>query len=73
MGGPVQAEKGILGGIVGASDKNFNLAEPILKLFVKIIFILVQSEWGQNKTFKQFFNTWKCCFDKSYDEGSQKI
>ena len=51
MGGPVQAEKGILGGIVGASDKNFNLAEPILKLFVKIIFILVQSEWGQKQNF----------------------
>ena len=38
MGGPVQAEKGILGGIVGASDKNFNLAEPILKLFCKDYF-----------------------------------
>ena len=33
MGGPVQAEDGVLGGIVGATDNNFRLAEPTLKLF----------------------------------------
>ena len=38
MGGPVQAEEGILGGIIGATDKNFKLAEPILKLFCKNYF-----------------------------------
>ena len=38
MGGPVQAEKGILGGIVGATNKNFILAKPILKLFCKDCF-----------------------------------
>lgn len=38
MGGPVQAEEGILGGIVGATDNNFRLAEPTLKLFCKNYF-----------------------------------
>ena len=35
MGGPVQAEEGVLGGIVGSSEDNFKLAEPYLKLFCK--------------------------------------
>ena len=34
----VQAEEGILGGIVGATDANFKLAEPYLKLFCKNYF-----------------------------------
>ena len=38
MGGPVQAEQGVLGGIVGASEANFKLAEPYLKLFCKNYF-----------------------------------
>ena len=38
MGGPVQAEEGILGGIVGATDANFKLAEPYLKIFCKNYF-----------------------------------
>ena len=38
MGGPVQAEEGILGGIVGATENNFRLAEPTLKLFCKNYF-----------------------------------
>jgi 3-hydroxyisobutyrate dehydrogenase-like beta-hydroxyacid dehydrogenase len=38
MGGPVQAEQGVLGGIVGASDDNFKIAEPYLKLFCKNYF-----------------------------------
>ena len=38
MGGPVQAEEGILGGIVGASENNFKLAEPYLKMFCKEYF-----------------------------------
>ena len=38
MGGPVQAEQGILGGIVGASENNFKLAEPYLKIFCKDYF-----------------------------------
>tara|TARA_B100001057_G_scaffold62898_1_gene56392 strand:- start:586 stop:1443 length:858 start_codon:yes stop_codon:yes gene_type:complete len=38
MGGPVQAEEGVLGGIVGATNDNFKLAEPILKLFCKNYF-----------------------------------
>ena len=38
MGGPVQAEEGILGGIVGASDDNFKTAEPYLKFFCKEYF-----------------------------------
>ena len=38
MGGPAQAEEGILGGIVGATEDNFKLAEPILKLFCKNYF-----------------------------------
>ena len=38
MGGPVQAEEGVLGGIVGATDDNFKLAEPYLKLFCKNYF-----------------------------------
>ena len=38
MGGPVQAEEGILGGIVGASEDNFKLAEPYLKMFCKEYF-----------------------------------
>ena len=38
MGGPVQAEEGVLGGIVGASDENFKIAEPFLKCFCKNYF-----------------------------------
>jgi len=38
MGGPAQAEEGILGGIIGATDNNFKLAEPYLKLFCKNYF-----------------------------------
>ncbi|MDA8778412.1 NAD(P)-dependent oxidoreductase [Candidatus Pelagibacter sp.] len=38
MGGPVQAEQGVLGGIIGASEANFKLAEPYLKLFCKNYF-----------------------------------
>ena len=38
MGGPVQAEEGVLGGIVGASKENFKKAEPYLKYFCKEYF-----------------------------------
>ena len=38
MGGPVQAEEGILGGIVGASKENLKNAEPYLKCFCKNYF-----------------------------------
>ena len=38
MGGPVQAEEGALGGIVGASEENFKKAEPYLKCFCKEYF-----------------------------------
>jgi 3-hydroxyisobutyrate dehydrogenase-like beta-hydroxyacid dehydrogenase len=38
MGGPVQAEDGVLGGIVGGSEDNFKLAEPYLKIFCKDYF-----------------------------------
>ena len=38
MGGPVQAEEGILGGIVGASDESFKIAEPYFKIFCKKYF-----------------------------------
>ena len=38
MGGPVQAEGGILGGIVGGSGENFKMGEPYLKMFCKDYF-----------------------------------
>tara|TARA_B100000131_G_scaffold322705_1_gene377658 strand:+ start:18 stop:890 length:873 start_codon:yes stop_codon:yes gene_type:complete len=38
MGGPVQAENGILGGIVGGNNENFKKAEPYLKCFCKDYF-----------------------------------
>ena len=38
MGGPGQAEEGVLGGIVGGSDENFKLSEPYLKMFCKDYF-----------------------------------
>ena len=38
MGGPVQAEEGILGGIVGASDEDYNLAKIYLDSFCKEYF-----------------------------------
>ena len=38
MGGPVQAEEGVLGGIIGGSESNFKLAEPYLKIFCKDYF-----------------------------------
>jgi 3-hydroxyisobutyrate dehydrogenase and related beta-hydroxyacid dehydrogenases len=38
MGGPPQAEEGILGGIVGASDENFKKSELYLKMFCKEYF-----------------------------------
>ncbi len=38
MGGPGQAEEGILGGIVGGSDENFKMSEPYLKMFCKDYF-----------------------------------
>ena len=38
MGGPVQAEEGILGGIVGASDEDFKSCKQYLLTFCKSIF-----------------------------------
>ncbi|MDA9108520.1 NAD(P)-dependent oxidoreductase [Candidatus Pelagibacter sp.] len=38
MGGPVQAEEGVLGGIVGGSEENFQKAEVFLKAFCKDYF-----------------------------------
>ena len=38
MGGPVQAEEGVLGGIVGATDENFKIAESYFKFFCKEYF-----------------------------------
>ena len=38
MGGPVQAEEGVCGGIVGASAENFKKAEVYLKTFCKDYF-----------------------------------
>ena len=38
MGGPVQAEQGVLGGIVGASVENFKKAEPYFNIFCKDYF-----------------------------------
>ena len=38
MGGPVQAEEGVLGGIVGASDENFKIAKPYFNFFCKEYF-----------------------------------
>ncbi len=38
MGGPIQAEQGILGGIVGASEENFKIAEPYFNFFCKEYF-----------------------------------
>ncbi|MBD1138756.1 NAD(P)-dependent oxidoreductase [Pelagibacterales bacterium SAG-MED46] len=38
MGGPVQAEGGILGGIVGGSVENFKMGEQYLKMFCKDYF-----------------------------------
>ena len=38
MGGPVQAEEGALGGIVGATQENFKKSEPYLKYFCKEYF-----------------------------------
>ena len=38
MGGPVQAEEGVLGGIVGATQENFKKSEPYLKYFCKEYF-----------------------------------
>ena len=35
MGGPVQAEEGVLGGIVGASEEDYNLAKIYLDSFCK--------------------------------------
>ena len=52
MGGPVQAEQGVLGGIVGATDANFKLAEPYLKLFCKNYF--------------SFWSSWNGCKIKTY-------
>jgi hypothetical protein len=34
MGGPVQAEEGILGGIVGATDDNFQTSRTNIKTFL---------------------------------------
>ena len=38
MGGPVQAEEGVCGGIVGASEENFKKSEVYLKTFCKDYF-----------------------------------
>ena len=38
MGGPVQSEEGILGGILGTSESNFKIADQYLKPFCKNIF-----------------------------------
>jgi 3-hydroxyisobutyrate dehydrogenase-like beta-hydroxyacid dehydrogenase len=34
MGGPVQAEEGVLGGIVGATDNNFQVSRTNIKTFL---------------------------------------
>ena len=46
MGGPVQAEEGVLGGIVGASEDNFKKAEPYLKFFCKEYFLFGEVGMG---------------------------
>ena len=38
MGGPVQAEEGVLGGIIGASDNNYKEAKEYLETFCKNTF-----------------------------------
>ena len=38
MGGPVQAEEGVLGGVVGATVENFKKAEPYFNIFCKDYF-----------------------------------
>ena len=55
MGGPVQAEEGVLGGIVGANENNFKLAEPILKLFCKNYYHFGHDGMGEkSKLFNNF-------------------
>ena len=51
MGGPVQAEEGVLGGIVGASDENFKIAEPYFKFFCKEYFHFGTVGMVQNQNF----------------------
>ena len=47
MGGPVQAEEGVLGAIVGCEEKDFEFAKEILMNFCEDVFILVLLAWVQ--------------------------
>ena len=56
MGGPVQAEEGVLGGIVGASKANFKKAEPYLKFFCKDYFYFGEVGMGAKSKLLNNFN-----------------
>ena len=58
MGGPVQAEEGVLGGIVGASDENFKKAEPYFNIFCKDYFHFGPVGMGAKSKLLNNFWTW---------------
>ena len=55
MGGPVQAEEGVLGAIVGCEDKDFEFAKEILMNFCKDVFTLVLLVWVQKQNWLIIF------------------
>ena len=57
MGGPVQAEEGVCGGIVGASEENFKKSEVYLKTFCKDYFHFGEVGKGaKSKLLNNFFS-----------------
>ena len=57
MGGPAQAEEGVCGGIVGASEENFKKSEVYLKTFCKDYFHFGEVGKGaKSKLLNNFFS-----------------
>tara|TARA_B100001564_G_scaffold54913_1_gene41727 strand:- start:118 stop:666 length:549 start_codon:yes stop_codon:yes gene_type:complete len=57
MGGPTQAEEGVCGGIVGASEENFKKSEVYLKTFCKDYFHFGEVGKGaKSKLLNNFFS-----------------
>ena len=57
MGGPVQAEEGVLGAIVGCEERDFEFAKKIRSLErLKLLFIFTIAD--MKATGKSIWNTW---------------
>ena len=74
MGGPVQAEEGVLGGIVGASEENFKKAEPYLKFFCKEYFYFGEVGMGaKSKLLNNFLTLGNAALVNHLAKGAKEL